>query len=89
MGIKNKRRDRNRVVVGRTKKFMDNISVTVWKNQKGVCSACRKYLPLRFKIQVSKPLNRSQLAFNNTFYTHEEFVCGKVCRTMVVLQNIS
>ena len=71
---------------GRTKKFGENISVTVWKNQKAFCTICSSYKQARFKITLKKPMGPG--SFKLVFYNSEHFVCSKKCRTMFLLQNI-
>lgn len=71
---------------GRTKKFGENISVTVWKNQKAFCTICSSHKQARFKITIKKPMSAS--SFRLVFYNTEYFVCSKKCRTMCILQHI-
>lgn len=85
MGIKVKRRPVG-PKKGRTKKFGENVSITVWKNKKGFCSACHSFKSLRLKILIKKPTRQD--SYKIYYHSTEYFVCDKKCRTMILLQNI-
>ena len=88
MSIKNKR-DRRGPRKGRTKKIGEHIAIYSFKNVKAVCTVCHTYKPVRFKIEVRKPLGVTSGVPMNHFHYREAHICSKECRTMFLLQSFA